>query len=308
MFKKIGGDRCWSACLGRASGVGRGSILWKNLNINRTYILVMFWRIDTGKCDTAMTIGNARAKVLESGSWGLNEMAVEAINGVILGLREGWCLEVDVVENDELIFLRAVDGFAAAMRTLGLYAEPGFFINRKKTSVRNIVEPGLPFTTQIRFKDWPVEFVHRAVVAISSSEEKASAMLDSYGIAVAGAGRFFDKRAWIMPNNAHEEMGKLARMLGVPKAVIDHRMKHFPQGVLMTLRNEHQLETVEKRPDWVSELFWTFDTEFEDPFNECTSSISRDYAIHAMTILEAGPTWVPDGWDNSNLSVQEGVL
>ena len=26
------------------------------------------------------------------------------------------------------------------------------------------------------------------------------------------------------------------------------------------------------------------------------ASISRDHAIHAMTVLEAGPVWTPEGW------------
>ena len=234
-------------------------------------------------------------------------MAVEAINGVALGLRQGWCLHVDVADNDEVLFLQAMDDFAAAMEALGLHAEPGFFINRKKTSVRNIVQPGLPFTTRVRFKDWPVEFVHRAVIAISCSPEVTSTLLDRYATAVAGRGRFFDRRAWLPPNNVREEMGKLAAMLGVPQAVIEHRMEHFPQGALMTLDNGHQLESLHDVPDWTSELFWEFETEFDDPFNDDNASISRDHAIHAMTVLEAGPTWTPEGWDDTHGSTDEEV-
>ena len=267
----------------------------------------MFWKIDADERGTATTLGQARAQLLEDGSWGLNERAVEAINGVTLGLRQGWCLHVDVTGDDEVLFLRAMDDFFAAMEPLGLHAEPGFFINRKKTSVRNIVEPGLPFTTRVRFKDWPVEFVHRAVITISCSPEVASAMLDCYAVAVAGRGRFFDRRAWQPPSNVREEMAKLAAMLGVPQAVIEHRMEHVPQGMLMTLNNAHQLETVQDVPDWTSELFWAFETGFDDPFNDGNASISRDHAIHAMTVLEAGPTWTPEGWDDVHRTADEEV-
>ena len=270
-------------------------------------MLVMIWKIDADERGTATTLGQARAQLLQDGSWGLNEMAVEAINGVALGLRQGWCLHVDVADNDEVLFLRAMDDFAAAMEALGLHAEPGFFINRKKTSVRNIVQPGLPFTTRVRFKDWPVEFVHRAVIAISCSPEMTSTLLDRYATAVAGRGRFFDQRAWLPPNNVREEMGKLAAMLGVPQAVIEHRMEHFPQGALMTLDNGHQLESLHDVPDWTSELFWEFETDFDDPFNDDNASISRDHAIHAMTVLEAGPTWTPEGWDDTHGSTDEEV-
>ena len=259
----------------------------------------MFWKIEADERGTATTLGQARAQLLQDGSWGLNEMAVEAINGVALGLRQGWCLHVDVADNDEVLFLRAMDDFAAAMQPLGLHAEPGFFINRKKTSVRNVVRPGLPFTTRVRFKDWPVEFVHRAVIAISCSPEVASAMLDCFAVAVAGRGRFFDRKAWQPPNNVREEMAKLAAMLGVPHAVIEHRMEHAPQGILMTLNNAHQLDDVDDAPDWTCELFWAFETGFDDPFNDDNDSISRDHAIHAMTVLEAGPTWTPEGWDDA---------
>ena len=62
-------------------------------------------------------------------------------------------------------------------------------------------------------------------------------------------------------------MAKLAAMLGVPQAVIEHRMEHVPQGMLMTLNNAHQLETVHDAPDWTSELFWAFETGFDDPFD-----------------------------------------
>ena len=267
----------------------------------------MFWKIEADERGTATTLGQARAQLLEDGTWGLNEMAVEAINGVALGLRQGWCLHVDVAGDDEVLFLRAMDDVAAAMEPLGLHAEPGFFINRRKTSVRNIVQPGLPFTTRVRFKDWPVEFVHRAVIAISCSPEVASAMLDCYAIAVAGRGRFFDRRAWQPPSNVREEMAKLAAMLGVPQAVIEHRMEHVPQGMLMTLNNAHQLEAVHDVPDWTSELFWAFETGFDDPFDDGNASISREHAIHAMTVLEAGPRWTPEGWDDVHRTADEEV-
>ena len=91
-------------------------------------------------------------------------------------------------------------------------------------------------------------------------------------------------------------MVKLATWLGVPKTVIEHRVKNFPQGMLMTLKNEHQLRGRTDLPDWTSQLFWAWEGGWEDPFNLDNPSASRDQAILSSTILEAGPTWIPEGW------------
>ena len=263
----------------------------------------MFWRIEDREKGAAKTLMQARAKLNSDGLWGLDSTAVEAINGVMLGVRQGWCLQVEVEGDDEVLFLRGMETFLAAMEPLGLHAEPGFFINRKRISPKNIVPEGTPFVTHIPISTYPVEYVHRAVIAITTVPHVASAMLDSYAIAVAGRGRFFDCRAWLPPANIREETVKLATILGVPQAVLDHRFEHYPQGIMMTLNNAHQLRGRHDLPDWTSQLFWSFEPEWEDPFDLDQESVSRDQAVHSMTILEAGPTWTPDGWNASKEEV-----
>ena len=257
----------------------------------------MFWRIEDEGSSEVKTLMQAYAKLDSDGLWGLNSAAVEAINSVILGVRRGWCLQVEVEEEDELLFLRGAESFLSAMKPLGLHAEPGFFINRKRISPRNIVPEGVPFTTHMPISSYPVEYVYCAIIAITTVPKVASSMLDSYAIAVAGRGRFFDRRAWLPPANIRGETVKLATMLGVPKAVLDHRLEHHPQGIMMTLNNAHQLHGKRDLPEWTSQLFWAFEPEWEDPFNLDQASVSREQAILSMTILEAGPTWIPDGWN-----------
>ncbi len=263
----------------------------------------MFWRLEDEERGAARTLMQACAKLNADGTWGLNAIAVEAINSVMLGVRQGWCLRVEVEEDDEVLFLQGMEAFLAAMEPLGLHAEPGFFINRKRTSPRNIAPEGAPFVTRIPMSTYPVEYVHRAVIAIAAAPHVASAMLDSYAVAVAGRGRFFDRRAWLPPSNVQEETVKLATMLGVPEAVLEHRVEHHPQGIMMTLDNAHQLRGMDDLPDWATQLFWAFEPNWEDPFDLDQASISRDQAVLSMNMLEAGPTWTPDGWNASDEEV-----
>ena len=260
---------------------------------------MMIWRVEDEESDVAKTLMQARAKLKSDGSWGLNSRAVEAINSVMLGVRQGWCLQVEVEEDDEVLFLQGMEAFLEVMEPLGLHAEPGFFINRKRISPKKIVPKGTPFVTHIPISTYPVEYVHRAVIAITTEPHLAGDMLDCYAVAVAGRGRFFERRAWLPPANIQEETVKLATMIGVPQAVLDHRLEHCPQGIMNTLNNVHQLHGMQDLPDWTSQLFWAFELEWEDPFDLDQASVSRDHAILSMTMLEAGPTWTPDGWNAS---------
>jgi len=78
----------------------------------------MIWRVEDEESDVAKTLMQARAKLKSDGSWGLNSRAVEAINSVMLGVRQGWCLQVEVEENDEVLFLQGMEAFLEVMEPL----------------------------------------------------------------------------------------------------------------------------------------------------------------------------------------------
>ena len=82
--------------------------------------------------DKYETLEDAKLNYDPEKGWGLNEAAVDVINSILSGVRDGWYFNIKMnEESGETEFLRAVDELRNTLLEIGIYSEPGIYHRRR---------------------------------------------------------------------------------------------------------------------------------------------------------------------------------
>ncbi|MEJ6654193.1 MAG: hypothetical protein QNL55_07495, partial [Euryarchaeota archaeon] len=82
--------------------------------------------------DKYETLEDAKLNYDSETGWGMNEAAVDVINSILFGVRDGWYFNIKMnEESGETEFLRAADELRKTLLGIGIYSEPGIYHRRR---------------------------------------------------------------------------------------------------------------------------------------------------------------------------------
>ena len=241
-----------------------------------------------------------------SNGWSMNRAALDAINSVIIGARDGWSFPVLMDDNSgENEFLFAFNLLEIQLKSLGIFIEPGVFHKRKiRRNRRNGFHTGPIKFVKSNTKHIPTRLITQFRIFIGINPNIASQLHDCYFENIGARYRIFD--SGILSSN-HEKIFKKmcdaavieASILGVPLDVIEYHIENYsnqlcwlPRGRMYGAVPPKSIEC----PPWRKFLFWHFSVDFEDPYNDQIDSLSRNAAIACMSRMNSNFIWIPKGW------------
>ena len=238
--------------------------------------------------------------------WSMNQAALDAINSVIIGVRDGWFAPVlmddDSGENE---FLSALNLLEFQLNPLGIFIEPGVFHKRKiqrSKENRFSSEPIEKVTSNVKFI--PTQLFTKFIIFFGISRNIATQLHDCYFENYGARYRIYDSG---MLSSNHKKIFKKmcdsavieASIIGVPLGVIDYYIENLreklcwlPQGRLYGATPPKSIEC----PPWRKFLFWHHTTGMEDPYDLEIESLSRDAAIACMNRMNSDCIWIPKRW------------
>lgn len=241
-----------------------------------------------------------------SKGWSMNRAALDAINSVIIGVRDGWSMPVLMDENSgENEFLCALNLLEILFSPLGIFIEGGVFHKRKIwRNKNNRFHNGPIKMVRSKTNQIPTRLITGFRIFIGISRDFAVQLHDCYFENNGARYRIFD--SGIMSSNHEQILKKMcdaavieASILGVPLTVIDHyvennnmKLHQLPWGQPF---GEFRPKSVESFP-WKKYFFWDYDEDMEDPYNIEIDSPSRDAAIACMSRMNSNFIWTPKGW------------
>ena len=258
---------------------------------NRGYIM----RKTEGKYET---LEDAKLDYDSKTGWGMNEAAVDVINSILSGVRDGWYFRIKMnEESGETEFLRAADELRIFLLRIGIYSESGIYHRRRpKRSMEKRPEGRPTIMVSMPKELFPASIRTFYALFIAISEEIPGIMQDCYYRAFGSSGSIFNADATTIDPKMNQCITILASVLGVPGELVEECMKNkrHMTGVLIfpgTFRDSAHSENLDK--PWSKYIFWRYS---DAPFDHDKSSPSREAAINCMSTLNSFPKWTPEGW------------
>ena len=241
-----------------------------------------------------------------SNGWSMNQAALDAINSVIIGVRDGWSAQVLMDSNSgENEFLSALNLLEFQLNPLGIFIEPGVFHKRKIQRNKEKRFNSGPIEIVIsNVKFIPTRLVTKFIIFIGINQNVATQLHDCYFENYGARYRIYD--SGIISSNHNKIFKKMcdsavieASIIGVPLAVIDYYIENLREKLFWLPRGRLYGATPPKTiecPPWRKFLFWHHTNEMEDPYNLEVGSLSRDAAIACMNSMNSDRIWIPKRW------------
>jgi hypothetical protein len=248
--------------------------------------------------DKYETLEDAKLNYDSEKGWGLNEAAVDVINSILSGVRDGWYFNIKMnEESGETEFLRAADELRETLLGIGIYSESGIYHRRRPKGFREKRPEGRPtIMVSMPKKLMPAEIITYYTIFIAISEEIPGIMQDCYYRAFGSRGGVLIADAAKIDPKINQCITILASVLGVPGDIIEECMKNKRHlaGILIfpgPFRNSKHSENLDK--SWSKYIFWRY---WDTPFENDKASPSREAAINCMSALKSSRKWTPEGW------------